>query len=68
MKRKPVLDAFHWHEARDRACMIAEIFEQYLHDHPAVQGTPALRKTAKQISDELVDFYQAVSAAEPEKD
>jgi len=48
--------------------MIAEIFEQYLHDHPAVQGTPALRKTAKQISDELVDFYQAVSAAEPEKD
>jgi hypothetical protein len=66
MARKVVLDPFHWHEALDRALIVAEMYYELLHDHPAVRQTPVLRKKAESISDALFDFYQSVGRADPD--
>ncbi len=55
------LDQFHWHEALDRSMLAFEFFEERVHEHPAVQRTPKLKREAKQISERLFRLYQTIA-------
>ena len=65
MPRKQKLDPFHWHEALDRAHIVASLFADFVEEHPAVRQTPALQKAARGLTDRLVGFYQFVAAVDP---
>jgi len=64
-KRNRELDEYHWHEALDRAFLAVEWFSEFVEDHPAVRRTPKLRKMARELTDGLASFYQAVANADP---
>lgn len=57
------LTADYMHEALDRAYLVGSIFDEHVLGHPAVAGTPELRKLAESISEALGGFYQACSNA-----
>ncbi len=65
MARRKSLSTYDWHEARDRAFLASDWFEEFVAAHPAVVQTPKLRKTAEELAMQLGLFYQAVSAADP---
>ena len=65
MKRTNRLDEYHWHEALDRAFLAVEWFDEFVEKHPAVRRTPSLRKMARELTDGLASFYQAVANADP---
>jgi hypothetical protein len=60
---KVKLTVGHMHEACDRTFMLSSMFDDFLLQHPAVMGTPELKKKAEAISDALGDFYQASGRA-----
>ncbi|MBC17444.1 MAG: hypothetical protein CL942_14395 [Desulfovibrio sp.] len=60
---KVKLTADHMHEACDRAFMLSSMFDEFLLQHPAVMGTPDLKKKAEAISNALGDFYQVSGQA-----
>lgn len=53
-----MIDEFHKHEALDRACLVAEMFDKYLLNHPAVQADVDLLNRCESISCELWMLYQ----------
>jgi len=64
-RRRNKLDAYHWHEALDRSSLALEWFAEFVEEHPVVRRTAALRKMARELTDSLCGFYQAVANADP---
>lgn len=56
------LDEFHRHEAVDRVFMFAEMFDEHVMQHPAVEQEPELAKLAHEIGTLLGRLYQAAGA------
>ncbi len=52
------LDQFHHHEVMDRGSLLAESWERYICEHPAVLLDLELKTKAQEISVLLWDFYQ----------
>lgn len=67
MPRKAQLDAFHWHEALDRAMLAFEFFNERVERHPAVQATQDLKRQAEAISRQMFQLYQALGEKTSEK-
>ena len=57
----------HFHEALDRAYMLAQVWEQYVLNAPAVQATPALREIAATACTAMNDCYQAIGQVDPKR-
>jgi hypothetical protein len=64
--KKVKLNQGYYHEAMDRAAMVASIFDDFLHGHPAVAQTPELRKASTKLIDGLYGFYQLCGQAHHE--
>jgi hypothetical protein len=60
MTDKP-LDAWNFHEAMDRACMVEQTFDLFVLEHRAVDETPHLKALAEEVSEKLHDLYQAIA-------
>lgn len=60
------LDQFHWHEALDRAHMLAEMFEAHLASHPVIEQTHILKVRAETVAELLRDLYQEIGRATPD--
>lgn len=54
------LDKFHWHEALDRAHIVADMFETFIVEHPVFKQTPVLKALADEISVKLGELYQTI--------
>lgn len=55
-----MIDDYHRHEALHVANMLADIVEDHLVYHPAIQANPGWRAMAEEASEKLADLYQAI--------
>lgn len=62
MSNKVELDAFHKHEAMDRAWMFADMLGDQLADHPYIESDPALKKMAEDAIGSLYKLYQEIGS------
>ena len=60
MTKKIVLDQFHYHEALDRACLIAVMWEREVARHAVTRKHRELRELAHKAAEAMWDYYQAV--------
>lgn len=51
---------YHWHEALDRASMLAEIASDHLADHPAVMCNAEVREAVSAAVLHLSNAYQTI--------
>jgi len=54
------LDRFHYHEALDRAYIVANMIDDHLMEHPVVQKHKELKKRVKKAEQLLYDVYQMI--------
>jgi len=59
-KRNKKFDKFHYHEALDRAFIVANMVDEYLMEHPVVQKHKELKKKVKKAETLLYDVYQLI--------
>lgn len=59
------LDEFHWHEALDRAALLADMIEQQLSRHPVIEQDPELDRLVDEAIGKLVDVYAKVAEKDP---
>jgi hypothetical protein len=57
---KPTNDEYTAHEALDRTCMVMQIVEQHLLEHPHIQADPMLTETVEHVCTSLMHVYQAI--------
>jgi cob(I)alamin adenosyltransferase len=50
-----------FHEIVDRTCLIAELFSDYVANHPGVDASPKIRRLVKRIEQDLFDLYQELA-------
>lgn len=63
-----ILDAYHWHEALDRAHVVECVFEAHICEHPVIMQTPELTALADEIAEKIAGLYQAIGRMEPSDD
>lgn len=61
-KLKELLDEFHYHEAMDRTCMIAETIDQHLMQHPVFKVEKEFAEKVEQASMLLAEAYQIIGS------
>lgn len=54
------LDKFHYHEALDRAFIVANMTDEYLMQHPVIQKNKELKKRVKKAEILLYEVYQLI--------
>lgn len=59
---KEELDEYHAHEALDRTCMLMEIVETQLLNHPYIQANLAMGVLADQALLALSELYQLIGS------
>jgi len=61
-KKKKIkgLDRFHYHEALDRAYLVADLMETALVEHPVIMKHKELRKNIKKAQQLILDSYQMI--------
>jgi hypothetical protein len=64
-KKNKDLDDYHWHEAVDRADMIACILEEQLMAHPVIEKNEDLYEIAETAQNALWELYQAIGLKRP---
>jgi len=52
------IDKYHYHEAQDRMHMMATMFDEFIHEHPAILNEPHIKKKADEVAEALGDLYQ----------
>lgn len=53
-------DEFSKHELLDRTHLIADMFERYVAEHEALDGSPQFKAKVETISVHLQELYQAL--------
>lgn len=56
------LGPLHYHEALDRSCLIMELIENALLQHPAIKAHPKWFKRVEKAHAELLNLYQEIGA------
>lgn len=64
---KSYLNSGHYHEACDRAYLMANFIEDSLKNHPVFQKHEKLKKKINNILDELANIYQVTGSLESKK-
>lgn len=59
-KKRVKLDAFHRHEALDRAWILASNVGEWLAEHPYVEAKPKFKQLAEAAIDSLYQLYQQI--------
>jgi len=60
-------DEFSYHEVLDRASIIADMFDEQILQHEAMEEQPEMKKEAEEICGLLHDFYQHWGSVRHEK-
>jgi hypothetical protein len=58
---KTTLDTYHYHEAMDRAYMLAEIASNILEEHPVVTKHVGLQMKFNSVIDAINEMYQTAA-------
>lgn len=61
------LTKLHWHEALDRACMVATIVNDFLEDHPAIKSDEELSLKVNTAAHLLWEVYAEIGSREIKK-
>lgn len=59
-KKKIKLDKYHYHEALDRSCCVADIIENMLVTHPVIEQDKKIRKHIKKAQKHILTAYQLI--------
>ena len=60
LKKIGKLDQFYYHEALDRAYIVANMIEDVLVEHPVIEKHKELRKRIKKAQQLILEAYQLV--------
>jgi hypothetical protein len=58
-------DDFSWHEAMDRAAMLADTYAHHVAEHPVIETNPELRNLADAALKAMFDLYQRLAQVAP---